>query len=84
MLRSATRKDGIMEKLYYTMNEVCEILHLSKHSIMRKIKEGKIPRCSLTSSVLVPVSFFKGIVESEALENDYDINGFEIIPKKEK
>lgn len=62
-----------LELSYYTIEQACQKLQLSRNSILKAIKSGRIPRADFSEKILIPAWFFRqaegsGIYEVESKE----------------
>lgn len=62
-----------LELSYYTIEQACQKLQLSRNSILKAIKLGQIPKAEFSEKILIPAWFFRqaegrGIYEADLKE----------------
>jgi hypothetical protein len=69
-------KDKI-EKLFYTINELSQLLSISSAGIRSKIYRGEIPKLKIMGRVMIPVQWVNKIIQiaykkSDTISEDYE------------
>jgi len=54
----------IMDSKIYTIQDVCEMLNISRSFTYQMLKEGKIPSVKLGKRVIIPKAKFDNWIES--------------------
>ena len=48
-----------LELSYYTLDQACQKLQLSKNTVNKAIKSGQIPKAKFSGKTLIPAWFFR-------------------------
>ncbi len=57
-----------MERQFYTVTEIAEILGISKPSVYRAIADGEIPSVTIRGRVLVPKRWVDQLLQTQLLQ----------------
>jgi len=57
-----------IQPVFFTVTEVCEILHISRSTLIRKINCGSMPSVHCGRRLLIPRNFIETLIK-EAYEN---------------
>lgn len=63
IIKGDDRMSETDSKLFYTMNELHEILPLGKNTLYRLVKEEGFPKIKVGKKILIPIKGFKSWVE---------------------
>jgi len=69
-------KDKI-EKLFYTINELSQLLSISSAGLRSKLYRGEIPKLKILGRVMVPVQWVNKIIQIAYKKSDIKTEDYE-------